>query len=382
MCLLLVKSTGQVTRKRSGYSPRSSDSAMQSEARLSQEEGARGAGGTPSWWPGPVLPGAQRDGQRGPLFAPWGGGWMGPSRSQRVGFRWRAPARASLPAHTCRAPAWCRSRPSQTGFWPCVQFPVGSLSPAPALAPSAARVRKGPPQGRVALALCGACESFCLSSCSSPQETPDLAPSREAASRLGSAQDVSHLLMDVTSKPDSSQRVAPLAKIFKWRLHLPEFTGASAPHPARIRPRGSAAPSCSRPRRPDVRSRGRAPGCRGDRESNGWPPTSGFGARTARFSGRPWASPREDGSWLRLSHGLWQTARCVLCPEGQGLSAWALGSPARKANSRLRPAARWTRGLSAAWTSQVCSSLRRYNEHQTLPRVRSAEGLRSVSCSE
>lgn len=232
MCLLLVKSTGQVTRKRSGYSPRSSDSAVQSEARLSQEEGARGAGGTPSWRPGPVLPGAQRDGQRGPLFAPWGGGRMGPSRSQRVGFRWRAPARASLPAHTCRAPAWCRSRPSQTGFWPCVQFPVGSLSPAPALAPSAARVGKGPPQGRVALALCGACESFCLSSCSSPQETPDLAPSREAASRLGSAQDVSHLLMDVTSKPDSSQRVAPLAKSFKWRLHLPEFTGASAPHPA------------------------------------------------------------------------------------------------------------------------------------------------------
>lgn len=157
---------------------------------------------------------------------------MGPSRSQRVGFRWRAPARASLPAHTCRAPAWCRSRPSQTGFWPCVQFPVGSLSPAPALAPSAARVGKGPPQGRVALAPCGACEPFCLSSCSSPQETPDLAPSREAASRLGSAQDVSHLLMDVTSKPDSSQRVAPLAKIFKWRLHLPEVTGASAPHPA------------------------------------------------------------------------------------------------------------------------------------------------------
>lgn len=111
-------------------------------------------------------------------------------------------------------------------------FPVGSLSPAPALAPSAARVGKGPPQGRVALALCGACESFCLSSCSSPQETPDLAPSREAASRLGSAQDVSHLLMDVTSEPDSSQRVAPLAKIFKWRLHLPEVTGASAPHPA------------------------------------------------------------------------------------------------------------------------------------------------------
>lgn len=111
-------------------------------------------------------------------------------------------------------------------------FPVGSLSPAPALAPSAARVGKGPPQGRVALALCGACEPFCLSSCSSPQETPDLAPSREAASRLGSAQDVSHLLMDVTSKPDSSQRVAPLAKIFKWRLHLPEVTGASAPHPA------------------------------------------------------------------------------------------------------------------------------------------------------
>lgn len=88
LCSFLVKSTGHITRKGSGHSLRSSDSAVQSEARPSQEEGDRGAGGTPSWQPGPVPPGARRDGQRGPLFAPWGGGRMGPSGSQRAGFRW------------------------------------------------------------------------------------------------------------------------------------------------------------------------------------------------------------------------------------------------------------------------------------------------------
>lgn len=44
--------------------------------------------GPPSQRPGPIPPRAQRDGKPGPLFAPWGGGRMGPSRSQRVGFRW------------------------------------------------------------------------------------------------------------------------------------------------------------------------------------------------------------------------------------------------------------------------------------------------------
>lgn len=72
--LSLVESSFQVTRKRSGYSPRSLDSAVQSEARLSRVEGDHGTGGPPKLVARPHSPWSpERRAARAPLrFMGWG----------------------------------------------------------------------------------------------------------------------------------------------------------------------------------------------------------------------------------------------------------------------------------------------------------------------